>query len=94
MLIHGGNLFGTGTRGLNSLVGGIPVIVSIGATEKVQARTHTRKRWMKDSYHRRIQKKWLKRFGYFDKPAAFQTPTGFIVHPEIAEALRRNLRKM
>jgi len=54
-------------------------------------RRHVKRPWMRDSYHARIQKKWIKRFGWVMKPAMFQTPQGFICHPAIAGQLRIEL---
>jgi hypothetical protein len=36
---------------------------------RMPARVHKRRRGMSEAYHRRVQKKWNKRFGYV--PAAF-----------------------
>ena len=36
---------------------------------RMPAKVHKRRRWMSEAYHRRIQKKWNKRFGHV--PAAF-----------------------
>ena len=38
--------------------------VVIVSPVKAQSVTHTRKRWMTSTYHFRINKKWLKRYGY------------------------------
>ncbi|HEX7907316.1 MAG TPA: hypothetical protein VF534_04390 [Paraburkholderia sp.] len=64
-------------------------------------RIHKRRRWMSDSYHRRIQKKWAKRFGYqpeyyaiaFD-PRATGMPgeSTLVVHPVIAQKMREEAR--
>lgn len=52
-----------------------------------------RKPWMRESYHRRVQKKRIKRFGYVMEPAAYEVNTrefrGYICHPTIADKLRR-----
>lgn len=49
------------------LVYGMKVFESSFA--KLPAKRHKKRRWMAESYHRRIQKKWNKRWGYV--PAAF-----------------------
>lgn len=38
-------------------------IIPISGSREVPARIHQMKNWMTAAYHRRIQKKWLKRFG-------------------------------
>ena len=52
---------------LPTLLGSIKVIES--AMARMPAKRHKKRRWMSESYHRRIQKKWLKRFGTV--PTAF-----------------------
>ena len=59
------------------------------AETKTPRRVHVKKPWMSDSYHRRIQKKWNRRWGFKKEPAAFQTPYGFIMHPQLAQVARR-----
>jgi hypothetical protein len=49
---------------------------------KLPRRRHTQKPWMSDQYHRRIQKKWSKRFGF--EPAAFLINTSALqLHVEL-----------
>ena len=50
---------------------GIPIISHPLATMLVPNRRHKRRRWMSESYHRRIQKKWRKRFGTHEEACAF-----------------------
>ena len=45
------------------------------------------------TYHDRIQKKWIKRWGYIMKPCINKTPEGYIVHPSLAARLRKELKK-
>lgn len=52
-------------------------------------RPHIKKEWMTEAYHKRIQKKWIKRWGYVMKPVAYQTPMGLVCHPAIYEQLTR-----
>ncbi|WP_042299011.1 hypothetical protein [Paraburkholderia kururiensis] len=49
-----------------SLPFGIPIFENrcVAADFARPARVHKRRRWMSDAYHRRVQKKWTKRFGY------------------------------
>lgn len=73
---------------------GFPVYVSNVALEKteVPARIHVEKYWHEGrAYHARIQKKWIKRFGFYSKPAIFKTPHGFFVHPNLMPELRAAL---
>ena len=48
-------------------------------------------RWRQSvAYHRRIQKKWTKRFGTTTVPAAYMINGGtLVVHPTIYERIRR-----
>lgn len=74
--------------------GGIPIVESdlaLEATEK-PAREHTFKPWMAGrAYHARIQKKWIKRFGYVMKPCIWQTQMGLIAHPTMMACIRETL---
>lgn len=65
---------------------------------------HKVRRWMSESYHRRIQKKWIKRWGYAQEPTAYILPaqkTGFgdyaeslvVMHPILAAQLREQARQ-
>ena len=40
------------------------------------------------TYHRRIQKKWNKQFGFKVKPCAYKTPFGLVIHPTLVQAMR------
>ncbi len=72
---------------------GIRIIESDACLEETEVprRKHTRKAWMRDSYHKRIQKKWTKRFGCEMRPVMFQTAQGIICHPAIAQHLRAQI---
>jgi len=61
-----------------SLLGAMRVFESDFA--RLPAKRHKKRKWMRESYHRRIQKKWTKRWGMV--PAAFAFT---------ADALRVNL---
>lgn len=54
---------------MNSFLG-MKVIESPFAYITVANRQHKRRGWMSKAYHRRIQKKWLKRFGTHQEPCA------------------------
>lgn len=54
---------------------GMKVIESPLAYMSQPNRVHKRRRWMRDSYHRRVQKKWTKRYGTHQVPCAiFMSP--------------------
>ena len=40
-------------------------------------------------YHFRIQKKWIKRFGYKYKPCMYKTEMGIIAHPAFKSEIER-----
>lgn len=85
---------------LSSLYSGIRIFQSTLCVEKTKSplRKHEKKRWMTDSYHRRVQKKWNKRYGFVMKPVMYQTPDGIFCHPvqyaRIREALKANSSPM
>lgn len=74
--------------------GSVPIFESglvLEATEK-PVREHKPKQWMAGrAYHARIQKKWIKRFGYVMQPCIWQTPMGFIAHPTMMASIREAL---
>jgi hypothetical protein len=62
-------------------------------------RRHKVKRWMSEQYHYRIQKKWIKRWGYAKEPTAYMMPAVklgisdraesiVVMHPILAAQLR------
>lgn len=78
---------------------GMNVISSELAVHMSPARILKRKRWMSTAYHRRVQKKWVKRWGHKTTPGAFvmTSPlTGrqeLLMHPTlIAEMKAKMLR--
>ena len=70
--------------GLPNAFAGMKVTVSLNATERVL-------RWPEKRRSKRLIKKMTKRLGpqVWMKPAAFQTPMGLVVHPEIYAELKR-----
>ena len=46
---------------------------------------------MKLSYHNRIQKKWIKRWGYVMKPVMYTNGNDYICHPVLVARLKRHL---
>ena len=78
---------------------GRPVYIDDRALEKTEepVKRHIKTRSMSESYHRRIQKKWIKRWGYVMKPAMFFMQGAIVMHPaiwrEVSEILpTRDLR--
>lgn len=68
--------------------GGIPIQVSVNATECCdlmvlfnKPNTKRRRRRMRGKYGRLV----------YDKPVAFQTPRGLVMHPVLFEELKRRL---
>ena len=53
-------------------------------------RVHQQKRH-RLSYHQRIQKKWIKRFGYEYRPCMYRTPQGIVAHPSMKAKLEAAL---
>jgi hypothetical protein len=56
-------------------------------------KVHKKRRNQRDAYHRRVQKKWVKRFGQESSPCAYKLADGTIVaHPSIVAKLRAAAR--
>lgn len=56
---------------LGSVIGGVRVIESPFAERIVPRRVHVKRRHQTEAYHRRVQKKWTKRFGTVAEPVAY-----------------------
>lgn len=75
---------------------GVRVKVSPLCTRTGPARLHKKRRNQTDSYHKRVQKKWLKRFGEKATPNAFLVNEALIggagrvlyIHHELWERLK------
>ena len=74
---------------------GMRIYEDSNALEKtdVPMKIHKERIGQKLSYHLRVQKKWIKRFGYVYQPAIFQTATGFICHPIMAAKVRAHIMR-
>lgn len=75
---------------------GIPVYKShwIPQFTSKRIRAHTRKHWDRTgSYHRRIDKKWLKRYGVKRERQVLKTPQGLFMHPGTWAALRQQMER-
>jgi len=70
---------------------GLRVFEDMNALETVgPTRTLEPKRWMSGTrYYARVQKKWIKRWGFEKKPCILQTPRGLFVHPSLMAELKR-----
>lgn len=80
---------------IGSGLGGLRVKTSLLATKPEPVRQHIKRRNQTQAYHRRIQKKWTKRFGTKQVPAAYRIGAnafGFeemmVVHPDIERRMR------
>ena len=62
--------------GLFNPFGALRIVESPMAVQSVPKRTHKKRRNQTEAYHRRIQKKWTKRFGMKDVPCAYQINGG------------------
>lgn len=74
---------------------GMEVRQSLHAVTSEQARKHEKKPWQSESYHKRIDKKWRKRFGIRYVPCMYKlgrAATGgrevLMVHPDLMPKLR------
>ncbi len=76
---------------------GMNIVESIYAVTVEPKRKHKFRRWMSDSYHARIQKKWRKRFGTINVPAMYVVNPAaaglvgqkhVVLHPELLAKLR------
>lgn len=79
-------------------LGGLQVQESIYATKTEPVKPHKRRRNQREAYHRRIQKKWVKRWGTKQTPCAFLIDNAavgmrgktLVAHPKYVAALRLN----
>ena len=74
-------------------ISGVRIMTSVNCLEETTEplRKHERKDWMSDTYHKRIQKKWNKRFGFWMQPVMYQTPHGILCHPSLLPKIRAAL---
>jgi hypothetical protein len=75
------------------ILNGLPVLESTLAV-KLDGKQHNKKNWdRRDRYHRRIVKKWAKRYGPVIRvPAIFATPYALLVHPSLMAQLRADAK--
>lgn len=72
---------------MNALYG-MKVISSIHVGALEPKRKHAKKDDQSESYHRRVQKKWTKRFGQILVPGMYRMGDTIIAHPEIIKKLK------
>jgi hypothetical protein len=80
---------------LNFTFGGTPIIGS-QAMEKEQIvpkKKHIKKPWMRLRYHRRIQKKWVKRFGEESVAPVVAFGGRLFTHPDNIERIKEQIAK-
>lgn len=74
---------------------GLPIYFNANCLEQTNEprRVHHERRWSRGTaYHRRIQKKWIKRFGFVMQPCMFKTPMAIFAHPAFEPEIRRALQ--
>lgn len=72
----------------------IEVVYDTSMEILVPARVHRERRWMRETcYHRRVQKKWNKRWGFVVQPSVvFDVKKGVVVaHPFFKDVIEREL---
>jgi len=78
---------------------GLAIRESVHAVTISQWRVHKKQPWHSDSYHKRVMKKWLKRFGVRHVPAMYKIGAAIagretlVVHPDLMPRLRAELGK-
>lgn len=65
-------------------------------------RSHKKRKWMSAAYHKRIQKKWNKRFGRNEIPGCWVIDTGLlgvgsagkvlVVHPKLLAQMKSEMK--
>lgn len=63
------------------------VIIDINCVRDTKDPILIHNKTKKLSYHKRIQKKWIKRFGMVQEPCAYEINNKLIVHPVIHKKL-------
>lgn len=77
---------------MNSIAG-FRVIANSLAMTTAPRRKHRKTRSMSDSYHNRVQKKWLKRYGTVQEPGCIMVYDRLYVHPAIYDKVIKQLEK-
>lgn len=58
-----------------------------------EVRPHTSRPWMSANYHKRIQKKWRKRFGWEQRPALIHSDNRIFCHPDLFDQIVEQIKK-
>jgi len=74
---------------------GIRIYESIHAVRKtdIPNKIHVKRRSASKSYHNRVQKKWIRRWGYVMEPCFYKAPQGIICHPQVRRELELSLAR-
>ena len=70
---------------------GVRIYVNPYATSQEAVKKHIKTRSMSENYHKRVQKKWNKRYGTRQVPCMYKTEKGIIAHPEIVEKIKKEI---
>jgi len=72
-----------------SLAGGYPIYANrmMQEFENVPVKKHVKKGWMRESYHSRISKKWIKRYGTKEIRPTIVTGGRMYAHPNTVAAI-------
>lgn len=77
-------------------INGYKLYKSIHAVEEAPVKEHKKRSWMSGRcYHERIQKKWVKKFGYEYKPCILSVPadSALFVHPSLWSKIEEEIEK-
>jgi hypothetical protein len=86
---------GAGEYGMG--LAGVPIIESVGAVTRERVRVYPKRKTQSPRHWRRMDKKFLKRYGHSLKPAMFKMAGGiagrdtFVVHPALMPQIRAAL---
>jgi len=77
------------------VIGGVKLIENpyLNEIDSKSARVHRRRKWMRKSYHARIQKKWDKRFGFIYTRPVVELYGAIYAHPKTIEIIRGGYSK-
>lgn len=69
------------------------LIEDVNCFSRVRAKIYPKRRSKNDSHFRRMDKKWLKRYGYKNVPTSYQMGNTIVAHPEIVRQIRERFKK-
>lgn len=76
-----------------SSLAGCKIIESPDAFKRIRVRTYPRSHAKSPRHWRRMDKKWRKRYGFYNKPVMFQMFDTLFVHPALMPTLRRQFQE-